>query len=119
MKSKTLIVATLFLLFGSASFAQIQKVTFLKFNGREVSTSDSADYSRVISEPDSGSTLYNVNEFYHNKSKKLIGKTSKNDAVVLEGQCMTFFPSGKKESVASFKNGKKTGDEYTFSLTAN
>jgi TonB family protein len=114
MKSKIVIVSAFFLLFGLNSFSQIKKVTLLKFNGHEVSDLDSADYSRVISEPDSGSTLYNVNENYRDKTKKLIGKTSKPDAVVLEGLCLTFFPSGKKENVANFQNGKKVGDEYAY-----
>ncbi|MES2427141.1 MAG: TonB family protein [Bacteroidota bacterium] len=114
MKSKIVIVSAFFLLFGLNSFSQIKKITLLKFNGHEVSELDSADYSRVISEPDSGSTLYNVNENYRDKTKKLIGKTSKPDAVVLEGLCLTFFPSGKKENVANFQNGKKVGDEYAY-----
>lgn len=114
MKFKIVLIPVFFLLFELSAFAQIKKVTLLKFNGHEVSDLDSADYTRVISEPDSGSTLYNINESYRNNTKKLIGKTSKADAVVLEGMCLTFFTSGKKESVVNYQNGKKVGDEYTY-----
>jgi hypothetical protein len=47
--------------------AQVKmNVYFLKNDGRYVSTRDSADYIRAVTEPDSGSTLYNVAEFYLN-----------------------------------------------------
>jgi TonB family protein len=114
MRSNIVIISAFFLLFSFNSFAQTKNIVFFKFGGREVNQLDSADYVRVISEPDSGSTLYGVNEYYKDKTKKLVGKTSKSDAVVLEGTCLTFFPSGKKENVASFQNGKKVGDEYAF-----
>jgi len=114
MKPKIVIISAFFQLFGLTAFAQTKNVYFLKFSGRLVNEMDSADYFRVISDPDSGSTVYNINEYYKDKSKKLIGKTSKADGVVLEGQCVTFYPSGKKESVTNYQNGKRTGDEYTY-----
>jgi len=114
MKPKIIIISAFFLLFGLTGFAQIKNAYFFKFSGREVNQMDSADYFRVISEPDSGSTIYNIKEYYKDNSKKLIGKTSKPDAVVLEGQCVTFYKSGKKESVANYQNGKRIGDEYTY-----
>jgi len=106
MKPKIVIISAFFLLFKLTGFAQTKNVYFFKFSGREVNQMDSADYFRVISEPDSGSTIYNIKEYYKDNSKKLIGKTSKPDAVVLEGQCVTFYKSGKRESVANYQNGK-------------
>ena len=47
----------------TVSFAQRQNVYYLKNNGRYVSIRDSADYVRIVREPDSASVMYNVFEF--------------------------------------------------------
>ena len=98
-----------------AIFAQKkQNVYFLKNNGKEVNIKDSADFIRVISEPDSGETLFNIKEFYTNGKVKLISKTSKADKKQLEGQAVSFFPNGKRQDVGTYKEGKKEGDFYEY-----
>ncbi|GAB2702717.1 hypothetical protein GCM10027037_30410 [Mucilaginibacter koreensis] len=85
--------------------AQKHNTYYFKNNGREVSHPDSADYVRVVSEPDAGSELYNVAEYYNNKARKLIGKSSDVDPVRYQGYVLTFFPNGKRESVTQYVNG--------------
>lgn len=58
------------------SFAQKQNIYFLKNDGREVKLKDSADFIRIIQEPDSGSTNFKVLEFYPDNSRKFIGEAS-------------------------------------------
>jgi TonB family protein len=90
------------------------RVAFLKNNGAYVKERDSADYIRVISEPDSGSALYNVAEYYRDGSRKLVGKSSWSDHLVLEGQCARFYKNGKRQSTTNYKKGAETGLEYDF-----
>jgi TonB family protein len=89
-------------------------VAFLKNDGTYVKMRDSADYIRVMSEPDSGSVLYNVNEYYQNGSRKMIGKSSWLDHPVLEEQCATFYKNGKRQSTTFYKKGLEVGVEYEF-----
>jgi TonB family protein len=107
---------TVLLIVASFSFAQpkIINVSFLKNNGTYVAVRDSADYFRLVSEPDSGSNLYSVIEYYKDGKRKLIGKSSKIDPPVYEGQQLSFYKSGVKESLTNFKNGQAVGIEYEF-----
>ena len=103
-----------FLFIYSHSFAQRQNVYFFKNSGNKVSSADSADFTRIVSEPDSGSVLYNVKEYYKNGKPKLIGKSSTVDPIKLEESCLTNYPNGKKKQVASYKSGRLEGDIYNF-----
>jgi TonB family protein len=96
------------------AFAQKRNVYFLKNDGARVKTKDSADYIRIVSEPDSGTVLYNVKDYYLDGKLKLIGKSSEVDPPVFEGQCVTFFSSGKRKSIIGFKSGYMDGDSYQY-----
>jgi len=110
---KIIIISTC-LLVSVEVFAQKQNVYFLKNDGKQVSTKDSADYIRIVSEPDSGTKWYNVKEYYNNGKPKLVGKTSTTNGSVLQGQCTTFFPTGKRHQVANYANGWLNGDVYSY-----
>jgi len=75
---------------------------------------DSADYIRVVSEPDSGSKLYNVFEFYPNGKSKLAAKSSTIDPPKYEGDCITYYPNGKKLRIAKYRSGKVIGNSYEY-----
>jgi len=105
-------ISTLFI--ATVSFAQRQNVYFLKNNGKFVTSRDSADYVRVVREPDSASVLYNVFEFYLDGKKKLIGKSSAIEPPRFEGPCLQFYKNGNKESLTNYKDGLLTGPEYDF-----
>jgi TonB family protein len=110
-----LIFTTAFLLIASLCFAQRQNVYFLKNSGEYVKIRDSADYIRIVREPDSSAiTLYNVLEYYPNGGEKLIGKSSVIDPPKFEGACVKYYASGKKQLISNYKNGDLTGDEYEY-----
>jgi len=109
-----LFFTSLFLLVASICFAQRQNVYFLKNNGKYVDVRDSADYIRIVREPDSASTLYNVAEFYLNGTQKLVGKSISIDPPKYEGPCVTYYANGNKQSVINYKKGVKTGSDLEF-----
>ena len=94
--------------------AKRHNIFFLKNNGRFVDQKDSADYICIISEPDSGSTLFIADEFYKDGKRKFSGKSSKSEYLSPEGPCMTYFHNGHKKSYEIFKEGKKDGLCYYF-----
>ncbi len=102
------------ILWVTCCFSQRQNVYFLKNNGKYVSRRDSADYIRIVREPDSASVLYNVSEFYLNGKQKLLGKSKTIDPPRYEGQCVEYYADGTRESIANYKNGSKAGLEYDF-----
>jgi len=91
-----------------------QNVYFLKNNGKYVNNRDSADFTRIVQEPDSGSVLYNVMEYFPNGNPKMIGKSSAVDPIKLEGQNLSFYPDKKKKQVAHYENGYLTGIVYDY-----
>jgi TonB family protein len=92
------------------SFAQKkQNVYFLKDDGKYVDKKDSADFIRVVREPDSGSVLFNVSEYYPNGNPKLIGKSSTVDPIQLEGSMISYYPNKRKKRVANFEGGMMHG----------
>jgi TonB family protein len=102
------------LLATACCFAQRQNVYFLKNNGKYVDVKDSADFIRVVREPDSASTLYNVFEFYPDQKPKLVGKSTKIDPPRYEGQCIEFYHNGRKRKIITYKDGFIVGEEYSF-----
>jgi hypothetical protein len=111
---KPLFAITLFLVMATGAFAQRQNVYFLKNNGNYVDVRDSADYIRIVREPDSTSTLYNIFEFYLNGAKKLTGKSSKINPPQYQGVCVTYYANGCRESVVNYKNGSRAGEDMEF-----
>jgi len=93
---------------------KILAVSFIKKDGGYTHARDSAEYIRIISEPDSGSTLFNASELYRNGKQKFLGKSSKRNYLSPEGQCITYYPSGIKKSVQNYKEGKQIGLCYFF-----
>ena len=97
------------------SFAQKkQNVYFLKNDGREVKLKDSADFIRIVQEPDSGSVLYNVLEYYKNGKPKLVGKSSTVDPIKLEGMMLSYYSNTKRKRVANYNKGKISGVVYDY-----
>ncbi|WP_214070007.1 TonB family protein [Mucilaginibacter sp. dw_454] len=111
----SLLTAALFCLFFSNAIAQKYYTTTLrKANGREVFTLDSADFISVIYEPDPDSKLFNVKEFYKDKTPKLEGKSKSRKEIMYEGLVRTFYCSGKKHELITYMDGAKVGDSYEY-----
>ena len=99
--------------------AQRQNLYFLKKNGRQVKLRDSADYLRIVKEPEPGSELYVVNEHYLDGTTKSIGLSSKIDPPVYEGQYISYYKNGKKSMVANYKKGKLVDTTYQYYPNGN
>jgi len=92
-----------------------QNVYYLKENGKEVALKDSADFIRIVQEPDSGETNYVLQEFYANGQKKTIGKLSAFEPnLVYEGVVVGFNNKGKKIESVTYEKGQKKGMAFYF-----
>ncbi|QJD96520.1 hypothetical protein HH214_11855 [Mucilaginibacter robiniae] len=94
--------------------AENQQLFYFKNNGLQVKEPDSSDYVRVVRPPDSSSVLFNVAEYYRNGKAKLIGKSSTINPATYDGQCLTFYPSGKKQMLLNYTDGAITGTNYVY-----
>jgi antitoxin component YwqK of YwqJK toxin-antitoxin module len=83
-----------------------------------VSSLADADYFRMILPPDPGDNHRNVREFYKNGNVKLITKLSTDylfsDFNHFDGDFISFYPDGKKLSIAHYTEGNLEGLEYRF-----
>lgn len=108
----------LLVLTGVLGLAQAQKrqnVYFLKNNGINVATRDSADYIRIIQESDSGEVNYKLMEYYLNGKVKALGTVSKFDPfLILEGQYVTFDENGAKRSMSMHEKNMHVSKGYHF-----
>jgi antitoxin component YwqK of YwqJK toxin-antitoxin module len=91
-----------------------QQVIYFKNDGTRVTSPDSSDFVRAITLPDSGSTLFGVSDFYRNGKPKLLGKSSAIDPPVFDGQCVTYYANGRRESVVNYTDGNLIGTGYLF-----
>lgn len=99
------------------SFAQkAQDIYFMKKPNVPVSEKDSADFIRVISEPDNSDLkLFVVNDFYPDGKPMLIGKTSAPTYnLVREGTFMEYYHDGHKKSIKTFESRIPVGDEFYY-----
>ncbi len=105
----------LFLAVATTCFAQKkQNVYFLKNDGRYVDAKDSADFIRIVSEPDSGTQLYNITEFYKSGIRKLAAKSLTIDPPKFEGMSISNYETGNRRSIKNYKNNLLVGEQYEF-----
>lgn len=114
MKAKFYHASFIACFFALNGFAQKQNVYFLKNNGEYVTERDSADFTRIVQEPDSGSVLYNVMDYYKNGTLKMVGKSAVIEPVVLEGTVLSFYPNKNRKQIANYIKGNLTGDCYDY-----
>lgn len=108
------LIFTLSLFFAVLACYAQENVYFLKNNGKYVDKVDSADYIRIVKPPDSGSTLFNVTEYYKAGKVKSIGKSAKINPPRYIGQYISFYPSGKRESNYRYQDGAPVGNAYDY-----
>lgn len=99
--------------------AQRQNLYFLKKNGQQVKLRDSADYLRIVKEPEPGSELYVVNEHYLDGTTKSTGFSSKINPPTYEGQYISYYRNGKKKMVANYKEGKLADTAHQYYPNGN
>lgn len=104
----------LFLAVATTCFAQKQETVFLKNNGSLVSTLDSADYTRVVTQPDKSRKTYLVTEFYKSGKRKLEGAAISVNPLILDGEVTSYFESGTKKAINKYKSGLLIGQQLEF-----
>ena len=98
----------------SANAQPRQSIYYLKNDGKEVRKPDRADYRRVITEPDSGSKFYRVQEFYNNGKPKLTGQSTSIYSLRFDGICTSYYTSGIIAKINHFSNGDLTQKQQYF-----
>lgn len=112
---KTILIFSILCTLQIAKAQKKQNVYFLKNNGKEVDLKDSADFIRVIQEPDSGETNFILQEFYANGKLKTVGKVSAFEPrLVYEGVISHYSREGKLINVSTFKRGSLRGMSYHY-----
>jgi len=80
-------------------------------------TKDSADYSMVVSPPDTSidKTMYVVHEYDKNGKVRLVTGSKTNDInLQYWGRYVAYYPSGRKKSTGTFKEGKLSGSRVEY-----
>jgi len=95
-------------------FAQKQNVYLIKNNGQYVEKQDSADFIRIVQEPDKGSELFVVKEYYKDGKLKSLGLSRKVDPPLYEGTYRSMYDNGSKKQIANFAKGKLTGQVLNY-----
>jgi TonB family protein len=112
---KIILLVFLCIMFSKAYAQKKQNIYFLKNNGKKVALKDSADYIRVIQEPDSGETAFILREFYINEKRKTTGKVSAFEPnLVYEGVVMRFDKEGKRKEITTYERGMPLGMSYEY-----
>ncbi|MCX2475581.1 energy transducer TonB [Pedobacter sp. MC2016-05] len=97
------------------AFSQKRSNVYYFKDGIPVKNNESADYRRVIQEPDSGSKFYNLYEFYADNTDKTIGKLSKFEPnLVYEGELKRFNKKGILIEKTNYLKGKPIGESSSY-----
>ncbi len=114
MKNTILLFSLCFVL-SIANAQKKQNVYYLKNSGKEVDLKDSADYVRIIQEPDSGEVNFNLLEFYIDGKKKSLGKVSAFEpGLVFEGVVLRYDNDGKRKELTTYEKGMPKGTSYHY-----
>lgn len=113
MKKTLILISLLFTIVG-ANAQKNQNVYFLKNSGVEV-VKDSADFVRIIQEPDSGETNFSYLEYHMNGKRKTLGKVSAFEPkIVMEGVTLRFNKEGKRIEITPYEKGIPLGMSYHY-----
>ncbi len=105
----------LFLTVAAACLAQQRpNAYFLTNDGRYVSSKDSADFVRVITQPTTDGDMYTITEFYKSGKRKLAGKSTVDDPPKFEGIVISSYENGTRKAVNNYKDGLLLGEQYEF-----
>jgi TonB family protein len=114
MKKINFLLFSICILYALNVAAQRQNTYFLKNDGDYVKNADSADFIRIVQEPEKGSTLYLTKEFYRNGHKKSYGYSSRIDPPLYEGQFLSFFENGMKKQYINYVHGKIADTVFSY-----
>ncbi|WEK20684.1 MAG: energy transducer TonB [Candidatus Pedobacter colombiensis] len=111
---KSLTLSILVCTFNWVNAQKKQNVYFYKNDYQEVLSKDSADFIRVIQEPDSGSVLFKLIELYPDGKKKTLGSVSSFPPLIYEGELVSYYRNGKRKSSEFFKKNAPIDKAYFF-----
>ncbi|WP_158622436.1 energy transducer TonB [Pedobacter sp. KBW06] len=114
---KQLHLSFLFLLFAglhTTAQTETQKIYFLKNSGVYVKDKDSADYTRTVTDPVAGSSVYQINDFYLNGNKKRTAQAIMNKRMVYEGPYVTWYKNGNQQQRGNYVNDELEGEQHTY-----
>lgn len=94
--------------------AQRQNVYYFTKDNYPTKSIDSMDYFRIVREPDSGSVLFSVMEYYKNKQIKFVGHSSTINPLTYEGQAVWYYPNGKRNMIAECHKGALINTCYSY-----
>lgn len=101
---------SLFFLLGiyASCYAQLkQNVYLLKQDGREVKLIDSADFIRVVREPEKGKRHFKLIEYYNDNSLKRTGEVSAYAPYLeLTGEVISYYRNGQIQNREYYKKNK-------------
>lgn len=118
----------LIIAFSNAAFCQKPDTAIFYFANygstiARVSSPEDADFMRMMTSNHSDKKHLDVMEYYKNGQIKLIGKSRlhgsdnlKKGNIQLDGDCITYYGNGKRESIAHYTSGYKDGMEYDYFL---
>lgn len=77
-------------------------------------TEENYKYTRLIEKYYSDQNSYIFKEYYKSEVLKSIGTTLSKDNLKKDGQYISYYENGKKESTVNYSNNKKTGREFNW-----
>ncbi|OXA79879.1 Antitoxin component YwqK of the YwqJK toxin-antitoxin module [Flavobacterium aquidurense] len=110
-----------FLLISTNLFSQSlaeSKVTFLDSCWTE-SSAENYKYIRIVEDYYTDKKLYVYKEYYKSKVLKSIGTTLDRDVIRKEGQFISYYENGNKQSNVNFVKTKKSGKEFNWYENGN
>ncbi|QNK62038.1 TonB family protein [Pedobacter sp. PAMC26386] len=115
MIKKLLLLIILSCPFKWANAQKKQNIYFYKGEYKEVFSKDSADFIRIIQEPDSGNVYFNLIELYPDGQKKTLGTVSRySPYLIREGEFASYYKNGKRKSLVHYENDKIVGASHYF-----
>ncbi|MEN2414126.1 energy transducer TonB [Flavobacterium mesophilum] len=106
-----------FRLFPQAS-TPVGKLIYIDSTEAE-STPENFKYTRVVEDYFSAKKSYVFKEYYKSSKIKCIGSTLDKDIIKRDGQFISYYEDGKKKSMSTYSNGKKTGKEFNWYENGN
>lgn len=110
-----------FLLVSTKLFSQTlaeSRVFFLDSTETE-SSAENYKYIRIVEDYDTAKKSYLYKEYYKSKVLKSIGTTLDRDVIRREGQFISYYENGNKQSTVNFTKTKKSGKEFNWYENGN
>ncbi|MFH6933710.1 energy transducer TonB [Flavobacterium sp. FlaQc-30] len=97
----------------SQTSAPVSKLIYLDSTWAE-GTPDNYKYTRLVEDYFSSKESYVFKEYYKSTAIKSIGTTLNKDIIKRNGQYISYYENGKKQSTVNYSDNKKTGREFNW-----